>query len=143
MTCNSHRDSYKRVNLEESYPALFELLWYSQLPCFDVMNVTTKAKEEHGRHFIDKCSIQLVIWYAITGMIKECLWRGKRLSCSAIFSMHPTDRGMCCSFNKEKADLMFKNNRYQDQITKLTDQDKKMSFEDSALPDWYTHSRRR
>ena len=53
--------------------------------------------------------------------------------------MHPTDRGMCCSFNKQKADMMFKSNRYQDQIMKMTEQDKKMSFEDSAIPDWYTH----
>ena len=69
-------------------------------------------------------------------MIKECLWKGKRLSCAAIFSMHPTDRGMCCSFNKQKADMMFKSNRYQDQIMKMTEQDKKMSFEDSTIPDW-------
>ena len=25
-----------------------ELLWYSQLPCFDVVNVTTKMNEEFG-----------------------------------------------------------------------------------------------
>ena len=43
------RDSYKKVDLEKSYPALFEMLWYSQLPCFDVMNVTTLTNEEHGR----------------------------------------------------------------------------------------------
>ena len=47
-TENDIRESYERVNLTESYPALFELLWYSQLPCFDVMNVTTQDKEEHG-----------------------------------------------------------------------------------------------
>ena len=36
-----HRDAYMKIDLDKSYPALFELLWYSQLPCFDVMNVTS------------------------------------------------------------------------------------------------------
>ena len=37
------------MNLDKSYPHLFELLWYSQLPCFDIVNVTTKANEDHGK----------------------------------------------------------------------------------------------
>ena len=51
--------------------------------------------------------------------------------------MHPTDRGMCCSFNKQKADEMFTESRYQENIVKLTEQDKKFSLEDSKLPDWW------
>ena len=35
------RDAYKNIDLDKSYPNLFELLWYSQLPCFDVLNVTS------------------------------------------------------------------------------------------------------
>ena len=70
-------------------------------------------------------------------MLRDCIWKGKRLSCSAIFSMQPTDQGMCCTFNKEKADEMFKASRYRDQITKLTDQDKMKSRYDSRVPDWY------
>ena len=70
------------------------------------------------------------------GMIKDCTWKSKRLSCSAIFTKQPTDRGMCCSFNKEKADKMFQESRYREQIEKLTDQDKTLSAEDSAVPDW-------
>ena len=70
-------------------------------------------------------------------MLRDCMWKGKRLSCSAIFSMQPTDQGMCCTFNKQKADEMFKASRYQEQITKLTDQDKKKSRYDSKIPDWY------
>ena len=41
-------------------------------------------------------------------MIKRCIWKGVRVSCSSIFSMYPTDRGMCCSFNMQKAEEMFK-----------------------------------
>ena len=72
----------------------------------------------------------------VVGMIKGCVWKGKRLNCSSIFSMYPTDRGMCCTFNKQKANDIFKKSRYQEQIDRLTDQDKDMSFEDSKLPSW-------
>ena len=71
-------------------------------------------------------------------MLKDCVWKGKRLSCSAIFSMQPTDQGMCCSFNKQKADEMFRASRYQDEILRLTEQDKRNSRDDSRLPEWYT-----
>ena len=33
--------------MDKSYTALFELLWYSQIPCFDVENVTS-YKEGYG-----------------------------------------------------------------------------------------------
>ena len=36
------------MDLEKSYPALFELLWYSQMPCFDVQGVTGDTKDEFG-----------------------------------------------------------------------------------------------
>ena len=68
-------------------------------------------------------------------MIKDCIWKGRRLSCSAIFTMQPTDQGMCCSFNKEKADEMLRTSRYQRQLIRLTEQDKKNSV-GSREPDW-------
>ena len=72
----------------------------------------------------------------LVGMIKGCFWKGRRLSCSSIFSMFPTDRGMCCTFNKDKANDIFTQSRYQEQIDRLTEQDKTMSFEDSMVPSW-------
>ena len=72
-------------------------------------------------------------------MIKRCIWKGQRVSCSAIFSMYPTNRGMCCTFNKQKADELFRANRYQEQITRMTKQDKDHSFEDSGVPDWLSN----
>ena len=68
-------------------------------------------------------------------MIKKCLWRGKPVSCAAIFRMQPTDRGMCCSFNKEKAEKMFRESRYQEHITKMNAQDEAMSMGGSRLPE--------
>ena len=77
-----------------------------------------------------------MVLFICLGMIKKCFWKGMRLSCSSIFTMHPSDRGMCCSFNKKKADEMFKQNRYQENMKFLTDQDKKLSREDSVVPSW-------
>ena len=70
-------------------------------------------------------------------MIKSCVWKGEKLNCSSIFTMYPTDRGMCCTFNKQKADDMFKQSRYQDQLQRLSSQDKDLSFENSGLPSWF------
>ena len=42
------RETYEKIDLDRSYKALFELLWYSQLPCFDVLDVTTQLHEEFG-----------------------------------------------------------------------------------------------
>ena len=69
-------------------------------------------------------------------MIKKCLWRGKPVSCAAVFKMQPTDRGMCCSFNKEKADKMFRESRYREHVMRMNKQDETMSKEDSKLPEW-------
>ena len=44
----SCRDTYEKIDLDKSYQSLIELLWYSQLPCFDVANVTTKTNEDFG-----------------------------------------------------------------------------------------------
>ena len=40
---------YLETDLEQSYPDFFELMWYSQIPCFDIINVTTKANQNHGK----------------------------------------------------------------------------------------------
>ena len=46
------RETYQKIDLDKSYQALFEMLWYSQLPCFDVLDVTTTIKEEFGHYII-------------------------------------------------------------------------------------------
>ena len=58
------------MNLDKSYPHMFELLWYSQLPCFDIVNVTTKASEDHGKelgyvfeHHLEQCHFDQFIRY--------------------------------------------------------------------------------
>lgn len=106
------------MDLEKSYPALFELLWYSQMPCFDVKGVTSNTRDEFG-------------------ILKWCAWKGLRLSCSSIFSMFPTDRGMCCSFNMLKAEEMFRESKYRESVARFTKRDKDMSFQNSTVPEWF------
>ena len=45
--------------MENSYKALFELLWNSQIPCFDVMNVTSKSNYEYGKFLCQYLSREL------------------------------------------------------------------------------------
>lgn len=33
---NESNDNFNNLDLEKAYTDLFEILWYSQLPCFDV-----------------------------------------------------------------------------------------------------------
>ena len=42
------RETYANMDLDKSYAALFEVLWYSQLPCFDVLDVTSTKDDEYG-----------------------------------------------------------------------------------------------
>ena len=79
---------------QKGYKSLFEVLWYQQLPCFDVKSTTSESNHQHG-------------------MIKYCEWKGRTMPCSAIFKTTPTDRGMCCTFNLQAAEKMFKDEEYR------------------------------
>ena len=82
-----YEDNFGSLDFEKSYSSLFELLWYSQLPCTDVMGITSEIKNEMA-------------------FIKRCYWKGQKLSCNSIFRKQPTEQGMCCSFNMKKAEAM-------------------------------------
>ena len=70
-------------------------------------------------------------------MITKCLWRGQPINCAAIFRMQPTDQGMCCSFNKEKAEEMFMEGRYKEHLINMIAQDENQAMGDSQLPEWW------
>ena len=59
-------------------------------------------------------------------------WKGKEISCPAIFEMQPTDRGMCCSFNMEKAENIFQKSKYSELIS----QAQKEAFENRQVQDY-------
>ena len=110
------------MDVAKSYKSLFEILWYSQLPCFDVRNITSEYKDEMS-------------------LIKRCYWKGRQINCASIFYTRPTDRGMCCTFNMEKAERIFQKSRYAAMLSKMQKQDAKYGFEEYKPPHWYLSSK--
>ena len=94
------------------YQNLFEIFWYTQVPCFDQI-LTSDEKGE-------------------TGMLKRCYWKAHLMSCAAIFKTRPTDRGMCCSFNMEAAENVLKQSRYTSALNKLQQQEQNLSYPSAA-----------
>ena len=46
-------EEFGSLDLQKSYEPMFQLLWYSQMPCFDVKGLTSKAKDELS--FLKRC----------------------------------------------------------------------------------------
>ena len=44
------REVYQKLDLEKSYNSVFELMWYSQMPCFDILNITSNSYNDFGRN---------------------------------------------------------------------------------------------
>ena len=99
-----YEDEFGNMDLQASFPNLFTIMWYSQLPCFDVKNITSNAAGK-------------------TSIIKKCFWKEKELDCPTIFKTMPTDRGMCCVFNMKKAEEIYKKSEYEDLLQSLQDTD--------------------
>jgi len=105
----------ERLGSSPVYKTLFQNLWYSRLPCFDVIGVTAQTNGEKA-------------------LLKYCEWRGMPISCAAIFTTFPTDKGMCCSFNMKASDEIFRGNVYPTVVKNLQEWDKNNSFSNSTLP---------
>ena len=104
--------------MEKSYEPMFELLWYSQMPCIDIKGITSEQKDE-------------------LSFVKRCYWKNQPISCNAIFQKRPTDRGMCCSFNMKKAENILKESKYAYAISSRQKDEMENGFEISEVPDWY------
>ena len=116
-----YEDSFGKIDLDKSYQPLFELLWHGQMPCNDIKGLTSQAKDE-------------------LSFIKKCYWKGEPISCNSIFQKRPTDRGLCCSFNMEKAENIFKDSKYKDAISMRQVDDIQHGFDDGEKPKWYTET---
>ena len=100
--------AFSQLDYDKVYTNIFELLWYSSNPCFDVGNFTSEFKDQKS-------------------LLKECYWKGRRADCSDMFTMTPTDKGMCCSLSfkntpsypKSKYESVIDELQSQDQINKL------------------------
>ena len=105
-----------RLGPTGAYETLFQNLWYSSIPCFDVQGVTAQKNGERA-------------------MLKYCEWKGMPISCAAIFTTFPTDKGMCCSFNMKAADEIFQGHTYPMLVKTLQTYDKEHAYSNSTLPD--------
>ena len=114
----AYDENFGSLDMEKSYLPLFQLLWYSQMPCVDVREITSNRKDE-------------------LSFLKRCYWKNNPISCNAIFQKRPTDRGMCCSFNMEKAEHILKNSSYTKAISLGQGEEKVGGFETEKLPSWY------
>ena len=79
MKQKSAKDYFAESNMTTLYPALFDILWDSTLPCFQ----NERKTNDH--------------------MLLSCQLGGKTVSCSSIFTRVPTDTGMCCALNNVDA----------------------------------------
>ena len=78
--------------MSKLYPNLFQLLWYSSLPCYHLPGLSDEF------------------------MVKKCQVAGRKIECSRIFRQVPTDIGMCCALN---AQSVIKESEYSDLISKM------------------------
>jgi hypothetical protein len=113
-------DMILRINIGTAYQAIFQSLWYSFIPCIDVRNITFGLND--------------------MSLLRYCEWRGMPISCSAIFTTFPTDKGLCCSFNMKAADEIFVKSMFRDSLQSMQNSDKTYSFLSSTPPAAYTQN---
>ena len=102
--------------MQQSYPALFQVLWHTVNPCFDIQNWTSSYRDQKST-------------------IKRCKWKGVDVNCSMVFMTNPTDRGMCCTFNALAAEKIYRDSQFSRSVANLQKQNVFDSFEyPSSLP---------
>ncbi len=99
---------------------ILSILWYSKLPCFDIVGKTSEVDGE-------------------TGLLKLCKWKGKTIPCSKMFKKALTDQGVCCVFNTDDADKIFIKSKYTETIKELQEKEEGLAFKAKNLNgwDWY------
>ena len=112
------RSNYRKIGMKDSFPFIFEILQHSTMPCSDKKGITAEKDGD-------------------AAILKSCAWKGKSMPCASIFSVFPTDRGMCCSFNKKNADEIFSGKMYTTEFLKNRGDDRALSFQNTTLMKWY------
>jgi len=115
-------EMYEKMQLEKAYQSLFQSLWYSFIPCFDVRNISFALKD--------------------MSLLNYCEWKGIPIECSSIFTTFPTDQGMCCSFNMDAADDIYRESTYKANLQKMQDADKINSFKSIPPSARYTPTKK-
>ena len=114
-------DLFRQLDRQGSFQSYFKALWYSALPCYDLKGTTASRDGD-------------------ASLLKKCLWKGVAISCAAIFQKFPTDRGLCCTFNRAAAEDVFVASQYTKIMDELQTADSKISFQSSSLPQWFVDS---
>jgi hypothetical protein len=114
-------DLVNTLNRSAAYRSIFQTLWYSSLPCFDIRNKTAFTN-------------------GASALLQYCEWKGKPISCSAIFTTFPTDQGMCCSFNMKAAEEIYVKSAYSEILQSLQTLDKQEAFLSSTVPTYYARN---
>ena len=111
---NRYFNDFGKMDMVKSYDKLLELLSYTRLPCFDVKGLTSEKVDE-------------------LSFIKRCYWRGKMIKCSNIFVTRPTDRGMCCAFNFDNAETVFKDTKFTRSMAKIQTKARNLGFDRKSM----------
>ena len=111
---------FQRINMTKSYEALFSILWYGTPPCIDIGHISRQLEN------------------TIPPILKYCQWRGITIECAAIFTTFPTDSGVCCVFNLNAAEDIYRGRTYTTLVSNLQKYEKSYSFtSNTTIPDWY------
>ena len=105
-----YQQRFAAIDSAASFDSMFELLWYSGNPCFDVMDLTSDSLHQKS-------------------VVKQCLWKGEEVNCSSVFTLTPTDRGMCCRFDIRPPGQIFQTNRFTQNMERLRLQDRTRSLD--------------
>ena len=65
----------------------------------------------------------------------QCLWKGEPILCSRVFTLTPTDQGMCCRFDINQRSSVFTQNNFTQKMEELQGQDRAQAFDSQSLPD--------
>ena len=121
---------FQSMDMQNSYPALFQILWHSVNPCFDIEDWTSTYRDQ-------KSTIKRCKWKGVdvSSSKNQLLKANKReecyfqVNCSVIFKTNPTDRGMCCTFNALAAEKIYRESKFSESVSELQKQNVLDSFE--------------
>ena len=105
-----YQQRFAAMDSAASFDSMFELLWYSGNPCFDVMDLTSDSLHEKS-------------------VVKQCIWKGEIVNCSSVFTLTPTDRGMCCRFDIRPPGQIFQANRWTTNMEQRREVDRRRSLD--------------
>ena len=117
-TIDDLRKAFRSYQGEQVYKMFMKLLWFTKMPCSDIVGVTSEVSSEKS-------------------VVKSCRWKGLEINCSAIFKKVTTDVGICCAFNRASAEEIYVESAYTGVLKQMEDFESKNSFDNSSLPDWY------